>query len=111
MVRAVRFDREKIHVIYNGVDHFNSIDADYTVVEKNGLKGCPFYLTVASSNPNKNIRLLVEAANHSEGDFRFVFAGGQNRHVFASDDPDTSDMSGKILLLGRVSDGRVKGSI
>jgi glycosyltransferase involved in cell wall biosynthesis len=77
-------DRNRFVVIPNGADHLRDVVADENILHRLGLVNKPFILAVASINPSKNLRALLDA--HAKlGSFapRLVLVGGENSKVFS----------------------------
>lgn len=71
-------------VLGNGADHLGSVVADETLLDRHGLRGRRFLLTVGSANPTKNVGALVDAfARLARPDLALVIVGGDNARVFA----------------------------
>lgn len=77
-------DKEKIKVIYNGIDHMDRIEADDSIIEKLNLSGKDFVLSVGSRNHRKNFTLVLKAAKLMPT-INFIIVGGTDKSVFAND--------------------------
>ncbi len=73
--------KEKISVIYNGIDHMERIKADESVIGELGVGNKKYVLAVGSQNVTKNFSLILKAAKQLP-DTEFVIVGGMNKAVF-----------------------------
>ena len=96
-------DKEKIKVVYNGIDHMDRIEADDSIIEELNLSKGGFVFAVSSKNPTKNFSLVLKAARLLP-DVKFVIAGGSNNAVFAS---DNREFLNNVTYTGYVSDEKL----
>lgn len=96
----------KAHVVHNGADHIDRIEADDTTLERHGLQPQGYLLAIGNLSPHKNLSMLVRAREAMPaGSPPLVIAGGGNSRVFA----DAGITAGpNVRLLGRVDDGELK---
>lgn len=96
-------DKEKIVVIYNGIDHILYIDANTAFVASAGLAGQDFVLTLSSTQKHKNIGVLFKAFAAPElADSKLVLFGSATREEF---EKLGHHVPPNAVFLGRVSDG------
>jgi glycosyltransferase involved in cell wall biosynthesis len=99
--------REAIRVIPNGADHILEIVPDPAILARAGLQSRPFFLTVGSANPNKNLAGAIEAfARLGRSDVDLVIVGGRADHIFAGGGGASSAPG--VKHLGYVSDGELR---
>lgn len=95
--------KEKITVIYNGVEHIERIKEDNSIIETLGVVGEKYVLAVSSKNPTKNFSLILKVAKQLEK-IKFVIVGGSNKTVFA----DTgSEKLMNVVYAGYISDEKL----
>ena len=79
---------DRLRVVPDGADHLSADEADPTVLDRLGLRGQRFFLTVGSDNPAKNQQRLLQAFTQlgsSAQDLRLVVVGGGNPEVFSAE--------------------------
>lgn len=104
--RYADVNSDKVGVVYNGGDHINDIEPDYSVLDRLKRPDRPFLLAVSSMSPNKNFRAIIKAMELlTERDFEVVVAGGTNPRIFRDQDIDLPDT---MQYLGYVSDGELR---
>ena len=96
-------NKNKITVIYAGIDHMDRIKSDDSVIDELGLNGEKFVLAVSSQNPTKNFSLVLKAA-YLLPTIKFVIAGGTNSAVFSS---ENIKQSNNVQFAGYVSDEKL----
>lgn len=98
---------EKICIIPNGWDHFNSIEEDDQIFEKFPLlKKGDFYFTLGSLSKRKNLAWICEyAKNHK--DESFAVSGKAISGLVPEELKDLKTLE-NVTLLGYVSDEEVK---
>jgi glycosyltransferase involved in cell wall biosynthesis len=104
IVRLTGVEPERVHVIYNGVDHrFRPANPDAVKQVKTDfdLKG-PYILFVGSLEPRKNLRILLEAWRLGAFDGTNLALVGASGHMFASLGFDP--LPAGVRLLGCVED-------
>lgn len=107
LMHWLNLPRSRFRVVPNGADHIHAIESDSETPEILGLTGIRYLLTVASENPTKNLRRLMEAfAKSGVRDLRLVLVGGENRAVF-SDSPAEAN-SPLIIRTGFIDDPQLK---
>lgn len=96
----------KAKVIYNGSDHIETVNPNFSILERNELVGRPFFLALGSLSPHKNLKLLLEVRARFPDTFpELVIAGGGNSKVFK--DAGIHQAPG-VKLLGRVTDEELR---
>lgn len=95
-------DSERIVVIGNGWQHFESVIPDETVFDKyKGIRKGEYYFMMSSANRNKNVQWLIDNAGlHPKT--QYVLAGGNIDKVY-----DIADME-NIIYVGYLSDSAAK---
>ncbi len=98
--------RDKISVVYNGVDHIARIDGDTSALDRLGLRARPYVATLSNTQHHKNIGILFEAFRAPElADVPLLLIGGAQAADFEgiglSPPPNA-------MFTGRVSDGQLK---
>lgn len=102
---------ERISVIPPGVDHFDRLDSDDSVLQRLNLSFDRFVLIVGSLAPGKNLARTLEAIallEREHPELTFVIVGGQNVKVFGSTLPQHASVVKRIVWAGYVSDGELK---
>ncbi|WP_407655504.1 glycosyltransferase family 4 protein [Burkholderia alba] len=100
-----------VSTIISGVDHFERIDADDTVLARLGLAYDRFVLVVGSLAPGKNLARILEAIAQLErthSDLKFVIAGGSNVKIFGTSTLADGVQANNVTWAGYVSDGELK---
>ncbi len=103
----LQLDASRIALVPNGVDHLRAVAVDDSVLDRHGLRGQRFLLTVGSDNPTKNHAALLAAfARLSEQPgLRLVIAGGRHGAVFA--EQARADPPG-VRRVGELGDAQLK---
>ncbi|MCW1431477.1 glycosyltransferase family 4 protein [Novosphingobium sp. JCM 18896] len=102
LAAILALDPARVTVIPNAADHLDRIAPDPAITERLGLGGSRYLLMVGSFAPNKNIPMAIRAfLDCAKPDEQLVIVGAKV-DVFANDTP--SDLPGKVILAGRVSD-------
>ena len=89
--------KEKIDVIYPGVEHLQSKQPDFSILDKFSLVGRKFILAVGST-ANKNLQVVAGALSHLDNELPLVIVGNSDalRSLQASNK--------RVVLTGRVTD-------
>lgn len=88
-------------VVFNGVDHILSVEADRSILAAKDLGKRPFLLGFSSDQPHKNTRLLLEIAKSPRlADFDIALIGSRL--------PAGLTPSPTVKMLGPVSDSRLR---
>lgn len=98
-VNAVTGTREA-QVIHNGVDHFEQVGADLSVLSRLGAAAKGFCLAFAHPAAHKNLAVLLAAYAADRSLPPLVLAGASSA--------DSAPGDARIIRLGRVSDGELK---
>lgn len=103
-IYKVPFD--KILVIGNGWEHFERINSSEDIFNTwSFLKEKPFFFSLGSLAPNKNIRWIIEVAkNHPQ--YNFIIAGNGSLSKYGIE-YKSSDHN-NIFFVGYISDEKVK---
>ena len=96
---------ENIAVVHNGTDHILAVEPDIGVLDRLGLTGRPFAMTLGSTKRYKNMSCLFSAFSSDDVGMPLVVAGGPGREAYAAD-------HGKIpqstVFAGHVSDAELR---
>lgn len=107
LTRWLAVPNTRLKVVHCGATHIGAIEADAGTGSALGLTDLPYLLVVASVNPTKNLRRLLEAFRAVERpDIRLVMVGGSNAAVFADDTKSIADE--RIVRTGPVDDRQLK---
>lgn len=102
IVRVYDVDPERIIVIPNSWQHMQRIEADRAVLDRFCLRGKPFYYTLSSLAPNKNIGWVIQSARLMPNS-TFVIAGGSRIQETLG-----GDIPANVVFPGFVTDGESK---
>ncbi|MGZ0655551.1 glycosyltransferase family 4 protein [Coraliomargarita sp. W4R72] len=98
-------EKNKVEVIYNGVDHINRVFEEDGVLDRLNLSKKKYFLALGNLAPHKNLELLMRAAStRCQDSYEMIIVGGINR-VFG--DAKLKSFPG-VRLVGRVSDEELK---
>lgn len=92
---------DKITVIGNGWQHFESVKTDDTVLDKFNLAKGKYFFTVSSPNKNKNVNWVLECAK-ANPDETFVIAGRNLERIIES------QKCKNVIYAGFASDEQIK---
>jgi len=82
------------------------VQADESILDRYGLRGQEYLLTVGSLSPHKNVARLLDAANQLRGrTTRLVVAGGRDRSVFQDGLVAAREA---VIAVGHVDDASLK---
>lgn len=98
---------DSINVIYNGWEHYKKIQSDYSVFDDfKSLQEGKYYFTLGSLSIRKNIKWIAQYAYNHPQDI-FAISGKAISTVVP---PELASLkkTKNVILLGYVSDGRVK---
>lgn len=98
IIHRLKIKEQKISVIYNAVDHFKKNN-----VNSKNLDSKQYILTVASIDPRKNFKTIIDAFLLLEKNMNIelYIVGGQSKNIFSRIDIEKNP---KIHILGRVTD-------
>ncbi len=97
---------EDILVAGNGADHA-AAECSEAALDRYGLRGQKFFLTLGNLTRNKNLALAVRALGRLRpGSARLVAVGSINAGVFGAARPDGAD---HVVFPGRLPDAEVNG--
>ncbi|WP_428032027.1 glycosyltransferase family 4 protein [Ancylobacter sp.] len=97
---------ERIHVIYNGVDHILRHAPDDTILPRLGLTFRGYALALSNLQPHKNIGLLLRTfASPDMAGLKLVLVGGATREEFVARGMQPPE---NVIFAGRVSDGEMR---
>ena len=96
----------KISVIYNGIDHISSIEADSSCLSRHGLAPRGYVLAFSSTQKHKNISLLLEVFRQpSMSHLKLALVGGAGKAEFHRNNLNASD---NVLFCGNVTDAELR---
>lgn len=98
---------EAIVVAPNGAEHLK-ITPDHGIIDRLGLRGVAFFLTLGNFTPNKNVAVAIRAVNRLDNPaIKLVAVGNTRVDIFGNDGlPLQSD---NVVLPGRLDDAEVAG--
>jgi glycosyltransferase involved in cell wall biosynthesis len=103
--RHLRVSEEKISVAPSAAEHVLRFGEDPSVLSRHGLRSGGYVLSVASGNPNKNLRGLIDAARFFESaGLCLAIAGGTNSAIFS----DGAPPGRTVKKLGFVNDSELR---
>lgn len=98
---------DKITVIPNGADHILSFDSAPGAIARLGLRPRGYVVALASTQPHKNIAVLLRAfADGAMGDTRLVLVGKASAADMRTIYPALSD---DVLFTGMIDDAELRG--
>ena len=92
---------ENIHVVPNAWQHYTKINFDENTLSRYGLEKGKFYFAMSSLEPNKNFKLIADAAKRDSSQL-FVIAGSINERIFSNG--VGFECPENIKLIGYISD-------
>ncbi len=99
----------RLLVVPDGADHLSAARADDAVLDRLGLRGQPYLLSVSSLHPAKNQSRLLQAfarvADQTPG-LKLLMVGSRNPTVFAAGEAREADLppDPRVIWAQRVSD-------
>lgn len=102
--RYFHISPEKIHVVYLGADHMESIEPDKRIITKLGLKERKYVLAVSSQSIHKNFQLVLQAAAQMPK-ITFVIVGQSNSSVFQN--ASQVKVPDNVIFTGYIDDGNL----
>ena len=100
IIRYYRCDPNKVHVIYNGWQHYEQIPVEEDVLGKFLLSEGQYIFALGSLDPNKNLKWILETAKNNPQE-KFIVGGGINKKVFAEQE---FILPKNVQLVGYLSD-------
>jgi glycosyltransferase involved in cell wall biosynthesis len=98
---------ERITVIPNGVDHILGFASDAETVRRLGLAERRYVVALATTQPHKNIAVLLRAfADGAMGDIRLVLLGKASAGEIRAAYPFLPD---EVLFTGMIDDAELRG--
>ena len=98
--------REKIAVVHNGVDHILDHAPDPDIVAKLGLTPQGYAVGLASTQPHKNIQVLLDAYRDPRlGGYKLVLFGPAERQDFIDAGLDLPD---SVIVASWLSDAELR---
>jgi glycosyltransferase involved in cell wall biosynthesis len=106
IVNTYHINPARVSVIYSSWNHFNTVNADYSVFNDFPVLSKPFYFSLGSLSKRKNIRWIIEYASKHPDSF-FALSGTS----FPSEQGTALKIAAaekNIILLGYLDDSKVK---
>ncbi|MBI3703491.1 MAG: glycosyltransferase family 4 protein [Rhizobiales bacterium] len=101
-----RVNTDSMPVCSEGGDHITAVPADDSVIERLGLTGRKFMVSVGANSSNKNVEVLVEAFYRAKLDnTMLVLTGKRDPAVFGKLKEFHSDA---VMNTGHVNDGELR---
>lgn len=95
---------DKVSVVYNSWQHFQKVDTDESIMERNGLTDKGFFFSLSSLSPQKNFIWIKEVAKRNP-QFLFVVTGKAEGFTHLGADDLKTD---NLRFTGYLSDGEIK---
>lgn len=95
---------EKISVVYNAWQHFNRVEADDSILEKEGLSDKGYFFSLSSLSPQKNFIWIKEVSKRNPNLLFVVTGKAEGFTNLGADDLKTDN----LLFTGYLSDGEIK---
>jgi glycosyltransferase involved in cell wall biosynthesis len=96
----------KTHVVYNGIDHVSSVEADSGVLGKFGLLPRSYVVALSNTQKHKNISLLYEVFRQPDKrHLKLVLVGSAGKEEFERKGMKPSE---NALFCGNVSDAALR---
>jgi glycosyltransferase involved in cell wall biosynthesis len=96
----------KTQVVYNGIDHVSTIEADSGVIGKFGLSPRGYVVALSNTQKHKNISLLFEVFRQpAKSHLKLVLVGSAGKEDFARKGLQAPD---NVLFCGNVSDAALR---
>lgn len=95
--------KDKISVVYNGIEHMERIDEDDSIIDYLKLREEKFVLAVSSHNKTKNFALVLRTAKRMP-EMKFVITGGFNSAIFKR---DSVEKLANVIYTGYISDEKL----
>ena len=97
---------EKITVTYEGREHIERAEEDFSILEKLNIGDRPYFLVVGSLSRHKNLEIILSAnADMDQKKYQIVTAGSVNSRIFK---PVEAQGSNNLVNAGYVSDDELK---
>lgn len=103
--RFYHISPEKVSVVYSAWQHFESIRADISVLERLGLEEGKYCFSLGSRFCHKNFRWIAAAASQNP-QYRFVISGSSL--LSTGDGVLNSEAPDNLIFAGYLSDAEVK---
>lgn len=103
-------DASRISVIWNGVDHFDKVAADASILSRLNVQRDGYVLAVGNLSVGKNLARVLAAIDllSERHDWKFVVVGGCDLRVFNPKAKAGYELSKSIIAPGFVSDGELR---
>mgnify|MGYP004464990933 FL=1 len=106
MMKYLKLPSDKIVVLGNGWEHFKTVVADESLESrKSEIFEKPYFFSLGSLAPNKNIHWILEVAKRHP-QYNFFIGGNANLRAYGTDYKEEDFKN--VKFLGYISDGEVK---
>lgn len=106
IVEIYHIDPDRVKVLGNGWQHFNSVVPDEGIFEKwPDLEENEYFFTLGSLKANKNVKWILDVAKKNKN-YKFVIAGKASLSDFGVE--YNADTLPNVDIVGYISDGEVK---
>lgn len=106
LAEVLNLNPASVPVFYNGSDHMREITPSNTEFGKLNLNGKPYFVTLGSLTPNKNLAAAIEAIKHVPN-AELVLIGSVNSRIFG--EAGATEGNDRVHFAGRVDDAGVAG--
>lgn len=105
LIDEYKINPNRITVIGNGWQHFQSVMTDDSILTEKGLVSKSYYFSLGSLSKMKNTKWIIEVAKKNPNEI-FVLAGARpNNSTFNSEIPPN------VMMVGFVTDEQIKSLI
>ncbi len=104
IVQTYKLKPNRVTVIYNSAEHFDNIQADYSIIERLGLKENEYIFSLGSKSQHKNHKFIVKCAKNNP-DLLFVVSGGKYSNTFKEEQYEELE---NIKYTDRITDEEMK---
>ena len=111
IAECLHLDEAQVSIVGNGVDHFDRIESDPSILSKLDLRGDGYVLVVGNLSVGKNLPRMIDVIRRFDAntDFKFVIVGACDARVFnARSEVDSNRIPKNCVMAGFVSDGELK---
>ncbi|TYB33248.1 MAG: glycosyltransferase family 4 protein [Flexistipes sinusarabici] len=98
--------KKSIQVIYEGYEHIDRIKEDNSILSRLNLQDKKFFFSLGTIKANKNIGLILKAANKLKN-YIFVITGGFNKKIFKSSNLNFDQLD-NVIYTGYLKDEEIK---
>ena len=107
LIKAGVVKIDKISVIHNGADHFDTVKSDLSVYYQHGLKKYKYVLAPSAVQAHKNIAMLIKIfTSCTDNNYTLVLYGSASK---LEQDNLSIRYDGRVQFVGHISDAELKG--